>query len=227
MAVEKDIICLANSIKQYPCRCVAGVDIETGEWVRPVSEKDLGELERGHFITADGHNPVPLDIIRIYLEGPTPEESQPENWKLADQDWELIPGMTASEQFEILNSVLESGPELLGNQERAIQSGNEVDASLALIKPENPSLRRKSRHNKKDQPRIKFELGGVNYNLPITDPIWKGKVLELVDSSDRSSLNNHLESDCIPLLTVSLGSEYRGEHWKLAAGIIEVPEKYF
>lgn len=227
MPTSKDIICLANSIKEHPCRCVAGVDIDTGEWIRPVSKRELGELTHSHFITAEGHEPTPLDIIRIYLMEPSPEDLQPENWKLVEHDWKLISETPAPEHFEILDSVLVSGPKLLGNNNRAVQPGSKVESSLALVKPDNPVIRRKSRIDKGDQPRLNFELANVTYDLPITDPIWKEKTFEVVNSNDRSRLDNHIDSDCIPLLTVSLGTEYREKHWKLVAAIIEAPKEYF
>lgn len=156
--------------------------IDTGKWIRPVSDRDHGELREQHFVTIGGHNPVPLEIIRIYLEEPAPEAMQPENWKLAEQEWEFISDTLTPNHVEVLNRVLRSGPELLGNQNRSVRSGNEVDESLALVKPDSPAIRRKMRMKKRDQPRLNFELGGVNYDLPITDPIWKQKTFDLVDS---------------------------------------------
>jgi len=48
-----EIICLANSYKNHG-RCIAGIDLETGNWIRPVSDFD------------DGH--IPLNNHRIMAE---------------------------------------------------------------------------------------------------------------------------------------------------------------
>lgn len=226
MPTEKEIICLANSIKNHPCRCVAGIDIETGEWIRPVSEKDSGELTESHYTTEQGHDPAPLNMLRVYLGEPAPAPSQPENWTLANRDWQLIRESPRPKHYQTLVSALESGPELFGNTERAVSLGTEVNNSLALVKPENATLRRKPRRNKGDQPRLQFELEDVEYDFPITGPRVKEKIFDIVDHAGKNPLDDHIASDNTPLITVSLGEEFNGEHWKLVAAIFSIPQTY-
>jgi len=224
MPEEKDIICLANSIKKHSCRCVAGIDIETGEWIRPVSERDSGELTESHYTTEQGHDPTPLNILRVYLDEPAPTPSQPENWTLANRDWQLISENPRPKHHQTLVSALEPGPKLFGNTERAVSSGTEVDDSLALVKPENAILRRKPRRDKRDQPRLRFELGDVEYDFPITGPRVKEKVFDIVDQAGSIPLDDRITSDKIPLITVSLGEEFESKHWKLVAAIFQIPK---
>jgi hypothetical protein len=70
--METTVLCLANSKKEGQ-RCIAGIDVRTGQWVRPVSRHTpKGEVplrER----QVDGQEPQPLDLIQMDLahEGPT------------------------------------------------------------------------------------------------------------------------------------------------------------
>lgn len=226
MSKGKEIICLANSIKKYPCRCVAGIDIETGQWIRPVSERGSGELSEQHYTTEQGHEPTPLDVLRVYLEEPAPTPTQPENWALTDRDWQLILEEPHPKHYQMLASALESGPEIFGNVKRAVSSGAEVDGSLALVEPESATIQRKPRHDKKDQPRLQFKLEGAEYNLPITGPRVKQKVFNAVEQAGSSQLAEHVDTGHAPLITISLGEEFEGKHWKLVAAICQVPRKY-
>jgi hypothetical protein len=70
--VETVVLCLANS-KKLNERCVAGIDVRTGDWVRPVSRSgDHGAVpfrER----QIESSEPQPLDLIEMDLahDGPT------------------------------------------------------------------------------------------------------------------------------------------------------------
>lgn len=224
MLESKKIICLANSVKKHPYRCLAGIDTETEQWIRPVSQRDSGELGEQHYETEQGHEPTPLDILRIYLEKPAPKPSQPENWTLGDQDWQIISQNPRPEHCHILSSALEPGPEILGNTGRAVSSGTKVDESLTLVRPKNAVILRKPRSNRGDQPRLKFELRDAEYNLPITDPRMKSEVFDKVDQAGSTPLDEHINH--VPLITISLGEEFNSKHWKLVAAIFQISQSY-
>ena len=69
--METTVLCLANSKKEGE-RCIAGIDVRTGQWVRPVSRHTpKGEVplrER----QVNGQEPQPLDLIQMDLahDGP-------------------------------------------------------------------------------------------------------------------------------------------------------------
>lgn len=65
MYTVKRIICLANS-KKFGERCIAGIDIPTGQWIRPVYNNEDGSVPRTTRLV-DGKEPELLDIIDIPL----------------------------------------------------------------------------------------------------------------------------------------------------------------
>ena len=70
--METTVLCLANSKKEGE-RCIAGIDVRTGQWVRPISRHSpKGEVSLRER-QVDGQEPQPLDLIQMDLahEGPT------------------------------------------------------------------------------------------------------------------------------------------------------------
>jgi hypothetical protein len=87
----KQIVVLANSVKHDPGRCIAGReityennDLNIGPWVRPVSRIGEGELYPHHFTLEDRSLPNVLDVIEIYVDTPASDQTQPENWYIAE-----------------------------------------------------------------------------------------------------------------------------------------------
>ena len=70
--METIVLCLANS-KKLNERCVAGIDLRTGEWVRPVSRSGDHGAVRFEERRIDQSEPQLLDLIEMDLahEGPT------------------------------------------------------------------------------------------------------------------------------------------------------------
>ena len=64
------IICLANS-KKHGERCIAGIEVSRGKWVRPVSNLDDGRIPRDMCLI-DGEEPKLLDILEIPLANTGP-----------------------------------------------------------------------------------------------------------------------------------------------------------
>ena len=60
------LICLANSWK-YGERCIAGIDIHTGQWVRPVCDRFPDGQVPADIRLIDGDEPALLDILSIPL----------------------------------------------------------------------------------------------------------------------------------------------------------------
>lgn len=231
----KDIrfLCLANSDK-HENRCVAGLDLDTGEWIRPVSQVNDGRLFEKHYITEGGYDPNPLDILQISLIEPDPEIHQPENWQVADKDWLLLDREPTESALEVLRESVHSGPELFGDTRASINlmdiKKSAVDSSLSLIKPERPQFYIRERAGKSDQVRTVFKLDEVEYELPVTDPMWKRKVRSDEILSDielqYEPASAYVESAEEILYTVSLGSPHEGACYKLIASIIPISDAH-
>lgn len=84
-----DLLCLANSIK-HRGRCVAGIDLNTGDWIRSAASTTHGELHPEHYLLKPGGAPRVLDVIRMPLERPLPLSHQPENWMISPEPWQLL-----------------------------------------------------------------------------------------------------------------------------------------
>lgn len=90
------IICLANSYK-HGGRCIAGIDQDTGKWIRPMPDSTCGAVTSPmRFI--NGKEPEILDIIEIPLEDSGPDEGcQPENRLLKHGRWTKVGRITAQD----------------------------------------------------------------------------------------------------------------------------------
>ncbi len=64
------IVCLANSWKHKE-RCIAGIDLATGRWVRPVTDLEDGRVPRQVRLIG-GREPALLDILDIPLAATGP-----------------------------------------------------------------------------------------------------------------------------------------------------------
>ncbi len=84
-----EIICLANSFKRGG-RCIAGIDIDTGEWVRPFNPRGYeGALGRERLIK--GNEPRILDVLEIPIGVEAKDYGcQPENRILLSGRWKKI-----------------------------------------------------------------------------------------------------------------------------------------
>ncbi len=71
MSYTKTIFCLAAS-RKHGGYCFAGKDIETGEWIRPVSNRPKEEISVVECTTPDGTQAKLLDILEIPLIRETP-----------------------------------------------------------------------------------------------------------------------------------------------------------
>ncbi|WP_018086246.1 dual OB domain-containing protein [Desulfurispora thermophila] len=71
-------VCLANSRKNHD-RCVAGIDLETGNWVRLVRDRRGSALQYRQVCYIEGEELEPLDIAAVMIAHKAPLYFQPEN----------------------------------------------------------------------------------------------------------------------------------------------------
>ena len=214
------IICLANSWKHGE-RCIAGIDIHSKKWVRPIytdSSDTLNGSIPSNIRLVDGIEPRLLDIISIPLAKKGDDFGfQSENRNILPGTW-IKMGEVAPNQ---LIGLCDQNPCILHNFDRYVtlpflQSlPVQERKTLQLVYTEKLSI---STTNKKWKASLKTNYNAILTDATITDPEFVSK----------------LEWGYIPqnpcLVTVSLSMPFVPSenwkkdppYWKLIAGIMEL-----
>lgn len=218
-----EVICLANSSKRGG-RCVAGLRMDGGGWVRPVSTEPEGVLEAWHYTLAGGGEAALLDVLKMRLIGPQPEPHHPENWLMDFGQWERTRRPALLQVQAVLQQSLATGPELLGDGEERVAYASlqqkPTAESLTLVRPETLSWQvQEGSSAGKRRTRAVFTLAGVTYNLPLTDPVWRKRLSGLPEGCHSWEDSQDL------LLTISLSEPFDrdGFCYKLVAAVITLP----
>jgi hypothetical protein len=201
---QAEIVVLANSLK-HGQHCVAGKCLNTGRWIRPVSDEQGGELSHNQ---ARCQNPYgtfgvkTLQKIRMGFSRHVPLSHQPENFLIDDNLWQQNYSVAVAE----LQSYLDEPYDLWGEGNRVPHSQITlglyiVTQSLYLVQVEDLSLY----YTIEGRRRASFTYGGINYDFAVTDPKFDEIVRAQREVSD--------------ILCVSLGEEYQGYCYKLVASI--------
>jgi hypothetical protein len=136
------LLVLASS-KKLAGRCLAGISLETGKWVRPVSSPK-GDALAISDCEIEGRYPRLLEIVRLETLAACPLPHQPENVLIPKQPWLLEPRLDPGRVIEILTDHLEHGPDLLGSTARTLDAqaclASPVKSSLAIVAPQALSL---------------------------------------------------------------------------------------
>lgn len=222
---EEEIIVLASSRKTGG-RCIAGVSTDSGKWIRPVSNQGEGELYPFHY-KVNGRAPEALDIVRFSYESLPEDPTQPENVLIDEGGWQLTGQLDPAAAYNELAPFLYLGPELFGNRERSLSASvaaGGVSESLVLIEPSDLrfSVRPPFEPGGPRRKRAIFSTGGQSYDLPITDFSVGPKLLSL-ENGDYGQDQVGLASGSHTVMTVSLGGEKVGRHWKLVATFLSLP----
>lgn len=226
MAYTRTVLCLAKSYK-HGGHCFAGKDIETSEWIRPVSNRADEEISDAECMMTDGIQAKVLDVLEIPFLIPKPLRHQTENhlidpskrWKktgdgtwrqvvrcLDDHNGPLWKNESASQGYE-RNRVAETSIKII------------VD-SLILIRPKALaiSIERKGGQYADANKRLvkaRFVHDGIEYTLAVTDPVV----------TDRFHAGPNRTDDMTgAILCVSLGEIHRGDAYKLVAAVLNPPE---
>lgn len=208
-----DILCLANAWKTGG-RCIAGIRMDEGSWVRPVSDTKDGELTADQCTMDVGRQVAPLDVVRVHLDSPTPRPHQPEDWLISGRQWRLQSRLDIMEAKKILKKASEShdGGIFGTATDRVALSqidslpGRRIASSLTVVRATAPEF---TWGRKRQQRRAVFGHAGVTYDLAMT-------------FEDRPPVG---KSASKWYFTISLGEPFRGNCFKLVAGAIEVPSK--
>lgn len=222
MATTKRIVILANS-KKHLGSCIAGVELATGNWIRPVSDRPDEEVSADEQRLVDGMFPRPLDVVDVPLLTPHPVGHQPENWRLDPQGkWTKI-GTAA---WSDLSEWATDAP-LWSNREHTFDGTNDVVSPKYIVTAEGslrifPLDRLEIRvfvpgaRFGRTRRRIlgSFTHAAESYALWVTDSEIRQTYLAQPDGV-------HHIGRCY--LTVSLGELFGGRHSKLIAAVIGEP----
>ena len=202
--INFEFVVFANSFKNK-FHCVAGKTTNNKKWIRPVSNKNGGELNHEQIKYKNQYgifSVKTLQIINLYLDEHVPLPNQPENYLVSNKIWTQNYRIESNEIF----NYLDSPANLWGDGDRVsydkiIKNYVSINQSLYLVKVSNLVLYR-SEDNKR---RAIFTYNKVNYNLAVTDPNFDDILNKL----------NSIQS----VLCISLGSNFQGNCFKLVAGI--------
>jgi hypothetical protein len=208
------IICLANSIKRQE-RCIAGINPETGKWLRPIYKNypDNGRVPR-KIRLIDGEEPALLDILDIPLEDSGLDFGfESENRNIAQGQWRKVGQVSPQDvlRFASRNNLI------LHNSSRYVTV--QYLQSLLPQKRQTLQLVYVDKLIISSDQRAKLILNNscLLEKIKITDPILLKK----------SYSGYQVSGSC--LVTISLSMPFRPDDswevdpcWKLVAGVIEL-----
>lgn len=212
------LLILANS-KKHNGRCIAGIDLDSGRWIRPVSGTENGELsavECSVSVRGSRRQVQSLDIIEVEVESKKPGIGHPEDVQTNHGHWKYLKSISTVEMRQLVDDYLDDSHELLFNREVSVpveeaRRGN-VKKSLCLIKVNDAVFD----SSFKNQLRVKFTYQDRKFNLPVTDESrW---VFEAKRNPERTSKGPWY-------FTISLGTPFNDKMWKLIAGGILAEQK--
>jgi hypothetical protein len=219
MSSMKKIVCLANS-KKLGERCIAGINLDTGRWVRPICDSlytEDGRVPKSVRLIK-GREPEILDIIEIPLSDTGSDFGfECENLSILEGEWNLIGKATTSDLINYCGDF----SQILHNTWKYVNPSFlktlsfEERRTLQLIKATGFNVSRKGENEWKGN--IWTENSQNLTEATITDPVFIEKL----------EAGHNPKNNC--LITVSLGipwspPKWDGEKpcWKLIAGIIEI-----
>ena len=215
-----EIVILANS-KRPGGRCIAGIDIKTEEWIRPV------EIHTQTIFKRRDERSIPeyvatkynlLDIVKIPLSSDKPQDCyQRENCFVASWDWEIIgkmPPQKILKYCEDATVILHSDNDRV--DPRVLEElPFEQWKSLQLVRREVQFSRDNYKHY--DWRASFYDGSGHLLSLKVTDPKIEERLNGCVE----------IGNDCI--LTISLAAPWAPPNssqpercYKLIAGVIEL-----
>lgn len=178
----RKIICLAKSRKMGGY-CIAGKEINSGKWIRPISIRSTEEINSRECMYDTGKEVEVLDIVNIPIEKYKPNEFQPENFLInCSYQWKY------ESKFEIngLSTICDTPQDLwlikncyncssyYGKNDRIPQEyRKQISQSLYFITPKYLKILVRIEGEEFDKPRKRvradFIYNNCQYIIPVTD----------------------------------------------------------
>ncbi|MEZ4525060.1 MAG: DNA helicase RecQ [Desulfobacterales bacterium] len=216
----REIICLAVS-RKYGRYCVAGkerIPDTAGQWIRPVSSSETGELRVEHILLPEEKLPELADIVSVSLLRPAPKKYQTENWIMDEKGAWQKKGVFPGSDFPLLcdhpdGLWINGFHSARGLNDRIPQqiAESEIQSSLVLIQPENMQLIVMENAWQK-KIRVLFFYNGTEYLLPVTDPAMEKIFL-------KKQAGQYPAAGAGICCTISISEPFDGWCYKLVAGV--------
>ena len=209
----KEIIVLAKSSKGGGF-CIAGVDVDNGKWIRPISLNigNEGSVPLLDITYEDGSEVQIFDKVQIKLLSPKPTTAQPENYVYdASVKWKKT-GESSLE--EVINfRGYDRTDKVFYNGEKEV-SKNEIDGrpSLLLLNIRNSYIFIKTFNDGNRKVQLNFEFNNREYKyFKISDIVIKGELSAEQDGAYR-------REDTLPAV-FSLTDKFAGteKYYKMVA----------
>jgi len=205
-------LCLANSARERG-HCVAGIDLETKQWVRPVDAK-FGRLTDDEVTVEGTSKPIrPFDVVLLTVGDPRPEIGQPENAPIINGYpvfWKIPDLLQPTPPIE-LDPFLQKGPSLFqlqGHRNDRVPHRQLVDhplsSSLTLLVVKDPVFFL----DESEKWRMKVLYESKTHELRVTDLLFR----------ERERKNGTW------VICVSLSADFHGSHYGLVAMAMQIDE---
>ena len=197
----QDIVILANS-RRHDGHCIAGKDIATGEWIRPINILGRGQerIDQAAFLDGDFQllgldvsGPHILDCVRIGIGNDCALYYQPENKFIDGNPWEKL-GRISSHRISELIDTAEHCFLRDTDTHHAYIPANDLVTTPPTMSLNFLHLTRRSNNieiihttnmRNKPQQRMRFDYGSKKYNLAITDYRYENLVAQSANDDDK------------------------------------------
>ncbi len=218
--MEKDIILLASS-KKHKHLCIAGIERNSGEWIRIISEDDsiVNAVRVEDTLYMNGTAPEIFDIVQVKIKAHKPNYYQPENYIFDNkQRWRRI-GRSGIDEVLRIQKAGDKEANVFYDTEKRVHKGlfdklsDKEKYSLILIEP-NFVIIHVSEWPEKKKVDLSFSYKRRNYKfIGLTDVNFEQLYLK------RSKGNYKLDYEVY--LVLSLGECWENYHYKLVTTIIK------
>ena len=170
------MVCLANSWRPGG-RCIAGIDLDSGQWVRPVPAEGGAIPEASPWLR--GRYMGPLDVVEVDLEGPTfATRFQRENRQIRGWQWRFVRRADVNDVIEYA-----SAPTRVLHGRKKVVRPSQLETlapdqwtSLELVRSDDVTFEPHPR--KPGRWEAKFSVGPFRspYRFTVTDPVATGRL---------------------------------------------------
>jgi hypothetical protein len=168
--MKKQICIMTKSLKDRDY-CVAGIDLQSGAWIRLVSSKDGGAFPKELF---DDNGIEVLDVVEVELKEHAPYKTQAENWLIDDTKRIVKVGSKTLQQITNLRGV--DRPQFIFGNSKSELTKDEVknlNHSLEMVAVENLAFDTCVKGDGRNHHKICFNYKGEKYHLALTDPKFR------------------------------------------------------